>query len=68
MTRLSSGQESHDGQQQRGVEVVGLVVLPEHPPFGSALVQHLGLDLVGTCPPALGAFVIAPFGGEISAA
>src|SRR5207244_11550459 len=43
-------------------------LLPEHSPFGNALVQHLGLDLVGACPPALGAFVLAPLGGDISAA
>src|SRR5450755_4929635 len=43
-------------------------MLPERSPFGYALVQYLGLDLVGACPPPLGAFAIAPLGGEISAA
>ena len=68
--RLSvGGQESHDGQQQeRGVEAVGLVVLAEHAPLGDALVQDLGLDLVGAGLPPLGAFVVAAFLGEVGAA
>jgi hypothetical protein len=39
-------QETHDGQQQqRGVQIVGLVVLAEDAPAGNALVEYLGLDL-----------------------
>ena len=50
------GQEPHDGQQQqRGVQVVGLVVLAEHAPFRHVLGQHVGLDLVGASPPPFGA-------------
>jgi hypothetical protein len=58
--------EPHDRQEQeRGIEVVGFVMLPEDAFLGNALVQHLRRDLFGACPPPLGPFVIAAFLGEV---
>jgi hypothetical protein len=68
LTRSSPGQEPHDRQQQQGrVEFLVVVMLPEHATAGNALVQHLGLDLVGSGLPAPGAFVVPPLAGEIGA-
>ena len=52
-------QEAHERrEQQRRVERVGVVVLDEHAALVDAVLEHVGVDLVGGRLPALGVLLV----------
>ena len=60
-----AGQEAHDRDEQvRRVERLGAVVLGEHAAVVGALVEDLGLDLLGRGLPALDALVVVALARE----